>query len=213
MKTRLFIKMVNGKRSTVNGFISVLRLQFTVLLIALAMTGCKKDDDQAAPHVYEDENAPPNAASKKAWVFGEQTWSDAIQCPECSKGTFEDSYTEPQCRSYTDAERGKTYYYYNWPYVDANADQLCPSPWQVPTKTDFELLFINTNIGTLRAQWGYTVILEGEGDYYWTSTEYTGDDPNHESGSAYIGWYYNNHTDVSYVGKSGAYRVRCVKRR
>jgi hypothetical protein len=46
------------------------------------------------------QNTPRYAASTTTWKYGEQTWSDAIQVPECDKEDFEASST-PQCRSYT----------------------------------------------------------------------------------------------------------------
>jgi uncharacterized protein (TIGR02145 family) len=130
-----------------------------VLLIALAIVaGCKKDDpapeEKAIP-------TPPYAASAQTWTFGTSTltWSDAIHIPDCNKESFEDSYDEPQCRSYT--YEGKTYYYYNWPYVDTNKSALCPDPWRVPTKDDFaalvETLGGDTQVArdALSTAWGY----------------------------------------------------------
>jgi hypothetical protein len=68
---------------------------------------------------------PPYAASTLIWTFGEQQWSDAIRIPACNKtSSFTDSYTEPQCRSYTSGTN--TWYYYNWPYVVANPSTMCP---------------------------------------------------------------------------------------
>jgi uncharacterized protein (TIGR02145 family) len=86
--------------------------------------------------VAQDACPPPQyAASTQTWTIGEQTWSDAIQIPACDKTSFTDSNTDPHCRSYT--YYNKKWYYYNWPYVSQNAVQLCPSPWRVPTNTDF----------------------------------------------------------------------------
>ena len=101
----------------------------TMAAAAMVFAACSKD-------LYnEGSDTPPHAASTKTWVFGDQVWSDAIRIPECNKTSFEDSYTDPQCRSHT--YRSKTWYYYNWPYVNAHGEQLCPSPWRVPTHEDF----------------------------------------------------------------------------
>jgi hypothetical protein len=126
--------------------------------------------------ISEVDNAPPYAASNKAWMFGNSQliWSDAIHCPECNKETFEDSYTDPQCRSYT--EDGKTYYYYNWAYVDANKTTMCPDPWRVPARDDFSAIISNTNSPTLLSVWGYggyatgsAVVYETDRARYWSS--------------------------------------------
>jgi hypothetical protein len=84
------------------------------------------------------QNTPPHAASTRTWSVGIQTWSDAIHIPDCNKMNEMNSLTVPQCRSYT--EGANTWYYYNWPYVIANADLLCPIPWHVPTSSDLDIL-------------------------------------------------------------------------
>jgi hypothetical protein len=97
------------------------------------------------------QNTPPFAASTKTWVFGDQTWSDAVQIPECNKETFGLNDTEPQCRSYT--TYGKTWYYYNLAYVNKHQDKMCPSPWRVPSRVDFELLTKVTTSPASTAGW------------------------------------------------------------
>jgi uncharacterized protein (TIGR02145 family) len=145
-----------------------------IAAMAIAFAGCNKDNDESA-------KTPPLAATNQSWTFGEQTWSDAIHCPECNKEAFERSDTDPDCRSYT--ENGKTWYYYNWAYVDANKNKMCPSPWRVPIKEDFETLVstLGGNTQTARdaiaAAWGYGGIVAGSPGYmstiavYWSSTE------------------------------------------
>jgi hypothetical protein len=90
-------------------------------------------------------------ASTQTWVFGNRTWSDAIQIPECNKTDFANSDTDPQCRSYT--YNGHLFYYYNWPYVDVNKNILCPAPWRVPNQSDFSALIGNTNYTALINAW------------------------------------------------------------
>jgi hypothetical protein len=108
-------------------------------------------DYNGQAHIYYSEevepfeiaiNTPPYAATTRTWVFGDQIWSDAIHIPVCNKETFENSYTEPQCHSYT--ENGKIWYYYNGIYVMTNQHAMCPSPWRVPTTADFRNLMVGT---------------------------------------------------------------------
>jgi hypothetical protein len=155
------------------------RLLFIMFAAATIMfAGCEKNDDENDPaNVVGPFDAPSLAASTQIWTFDDQTWSDVIHCPECNKETFEYSFTEPQCRSYT--EEGKTWYYYNWKYVNANKNTLCPSPWRVPTESDFSTLISDTTItySTLIDAWGYggyalgTSLFEVDTDaFYWSST-------------------------------------------
>jgi hypothetical protein len=189
----------------------VLFIMFAAAMMVFA--GCKSDDDEAIPNVYEDGNAPPYATSKKVWTFGDQTWSDAIHCPECNIESFEDSYNVPQCYSYT-ADR-KTRYFYNWAYVKQNADVLCPSPWRVPSQSDIASLADNTTPYALTEAWEgpYGDVCKFEGNpgisggnpYYWSSTE-------HNSSFAY--YLYHNCESVehqSYYYKNTGWRVRCVR--
>jgi hypothetical protein len=157
------------------------------------------------------QNTPRYAASTHTWTFGKQTWSDAIHVPECSKANFTDSYTLPGCRSYT--ENGKTWYYYNWAYVDRNNAALCPSPWRMPAKPDFETLANHTNNNALIGAWGYggyatgsSVSSAGSNAYYWSSAE-------HGNASAcsltfgMSGYVYSQDYWAKYLG----FQVRCVK--
>jgi hypothetical protein len=127
-----------------------------------------------------------NAASAQTWTFDNVlVWSDAINVPECANATFAISSTEPHCRSYTHTSGTftHTYYYYNWPYVNANKAALCPNPWHVPTADDFNTLRnidsdIDEVVRILEAEWGkggiaynadivQNVDLKG---FYWSST-------------------------------------------
>jgi hypothetical protein len=155
-------------------------------------------------------------ASAQTWTFGASTptltWSDAIRAVECDKESFLNSDTEPQCRSYIDNNYKR--YYYNWPYVIANAATLCPSPWRVPSKDDFDILAAATNPATLhQAWWGYGGNVGSSGmnyvttqAYYWSSTEYLWDQVYYllyEYGSDGVRLTYNN--------KRFGLQVRCVK--
>jgi hypothetical protein len=177
---------------------------YCLCLLLLLAAGCKKDKP-----TNTDENvvAPPYAATTETWVFGGQTWSDAIHIPECGSPSFDDSYTEPQCRSYA----GR--YYYNWPYVNQNASALCPSPWRVPAREDFETLTNNTDGNALSALWGYGGYANSNSmeyvnayGFYWSSTELG-------SGSYYAYYlrYYSGNPYVANYDKYRGYQVRCVK--
>lgn len=132
------------------------------------------------------QETPPHAASAKTWTVGEQVWSDAIHIPECNKETFEESDTAPQCRSYT--HEGKTYYYYNWPYVHANAALLCPSPWRAPAEEDFI---------TLAKAFGI------EGKFHDSGASYVASNYVQAWGGAYGG--YATSTSVSNTGSDASY--------
>jgi hypothetical protein len=189
------------------------KILFLMMIATATMVfvGCKSDDE-ATPNVYEDNDAPLYAASKKVWTFGEQTWSDAIHCPECNKEILESSYTDPQCRSYT--ENDKTWYYYNWAYVTQNAATLCPTPWHVPSQTDFNTLVSNTNYSVLINAWDYGGLAESSSmdvvstdAAYWSSTEYSGN-----TNRAYSLYYYIDYLSVDHgVNKYVGFQVRCVK--
>ncbi|MDR3140948.1 MAG: fibrobacter succinogenes major paralogous domain-containing protein [Tannerellaceae bacterium] len=180
------------------------------------LAGCSKDEEikDTAPVVtYEDDNAPVHAATHKVWVFGDQTWSDAIQIPECNKESFENSETKPDCRNYTQGDT--TWYYYNWAYMDAHKDEMCPSPWRIPSKADFVSLIANTDAATLSAEWGYGGFAYGSsmsvvdlGAYYWSSTVYNSD-PNYY----YVYYLYYNSDNLSIITtfRESGFQIRCIR--
>jgi uncharacterized protein (TIGR02145 family) len=84
------------------------------------------------------QNTPPYAASAKTWTVGNQIWSDHINVPACNKKDFDsgsESNPKADCRNNPDY-----YYMYSWLYVQQNAEKMCPAPWRIPTKEDFEEL-------------------------------------------------------------------------
>ncbi|MDR3350328.1 MAG: hypothetical protein LBN98_01605, partial [Prevotellaceae bacterium] len=123
---------------------------------------------------------PSAAASTQTWTFGASTlvWSDAIQMPDCNKGDFyggNDEVPWSDGRSYT--EDGYTWYYYSWAYVDNHKSTMCPSPWRVPAKADFEELLDNAGADALTAAWGLPGYASGSNmadvglmAFYWSST-------------------------------------------
>jgi hypothetical protein len=102
-------------------------------------------------------SAPPHAESGSTWmwVFGNQVWSNAIHMPECNHEGFFETDSDPYCCNHNYTEDGKTLYYYNWLYVNKYKAKMCPSPWRVPTKSDFETLLNNTDYTALSNAWGY----------------------------------------------------------
>jgi hypothetical protein len=155
------------------------------------------------------QNIPRYAATTETWNFGGQTWSDAIRVPECNKEDFTKSDTDPQCRSYIGD--GNTWYYYNWPYVNANAATMCPSPWRVPAKEDFETLMHHFNHSALTDTWRYGGLAHDSFLYnttssanYWTSTEADTDD-------AYYWGYISGSLHLCGTNKHPGFQVRCVK--
>jgi hypothetical protein len=155
---------------------------------------------------------PPHAASTHTWTLGGLTWSDAIQMPGCNKTGFTGSYNEPHCCSYTSGTT--TWYYYNWPYVHHNATPLCPTPWRVPTRTDFDALANEMARSRLTGDWGYggwcgsdgTLRNQGAWAEYWSSTE-------HSRGTAYYLFYDSGSVSAqNAVNKNAGFQVRCVKR-
>jgi hypothetical protein len=156
------------------------------------------------------QNTPPHAATTRTWTVGEQTWSDAIHIPACNKKNRMDSSTEPQCRSYT--EGANTWYYYNWPYVQANAAKLCPAPWRVPDLDETHGLTTTDLTPKLARAWGYgglatpDMVLGSENIYaHWIA---------HPAGKtcAVVLWYSKNvPLSVTTFGKEYGLRARCVK--
>jgi hypothetical protein len=123
---KTFLKLLNFP------FPAGFRGGFLMLAIAAALAGCNR---KAVKH-----ETPPLANSTKTWVIGDLVWSDYIEAPECNKEipveetTGEESYGKPDCGSYI--VNDKTYYYYNWYYVQKNRSTLCPDGWRIPSKSD-----------------------------------------------------------------------------
>jgi hypothetical protein len=168
------------------------------------------------------QTTPPHAASTQTWTFGKQTWSDAIQVPECNKADFIESESVPDCRSYTDLESGKTFYYYNWPYVDANKDKLCPGVWRRPVVATYDALVAHLSGLTQDAQEAFLSAWGLGGLFVGPILE-------HASGFPVVGWYWTTaveayQLDYAYGYAFGAQlhghiltakhigmQVRCVK--
>jgi len=71
-------------------------------------------------------------ATHQIWTIGSQTWSDALQTSFCrNKVTFNGNSVD--CRS-NPGQKGDLFSGYA---VSELKNQLCPSPWRVPTVQDF----------------------------------------------------------------------------
>jgi uncharacterized protein (TIGR02145 family) len=195
----------------------------TITVTAGALTETVAIVQEAAPA----STTPPHAVSTQIWTIGDQTWSDVIHIPECNKSDFVKSYTDPHCRSYT--HDGITDYYYNWPYVDQKAADLCPAPWRIPTTDDFIALdmAMGGNGGTRYEgedwviehyinRWGgtYCGLVDGDGTlynvgtagHYWSSTPFSDTYANYMVFTA-SGYVRPQDNPYKYYG----FPVRCVQ--
>jgi hypothetical protein len=122
-------------------------------------------------------DAPSVASSPQTWIFGNSplVWSDRILVspPNCTKTDTlsESDYTAIQYKEFD----GR--YYYTWSCADKNSALLCPSPWRIPTKADFDVLKNNAS-SALKSEWGHGGLVQGSTingrtsyGYYWSSSE------------------------------------------
>ncbi len=80
--------------------------------------------------------------STQTWVVGAQTWSAPVTATYCNKT----AYSSPTSAPYgTDCRNNTNGHLFSWCMVKRYAAQLCPSPWRVPTTTDFCTLDKNLN--------------------------------------------------------------------
>jgi uncharacterized protein (TIGR02145 family) len=74
--------------------------------------------------------------SNNTWQVGSQIWSDAVKATNCDKETFQggdlNNYFS-DCRSDPNHSGSS----FSWCAVMRFQDQLCPTPWRVPTNEDF----------------------------------------------------------------------------
>jgi hypothetical protein len=154
---------------------------------------------------------PPHAVSTRTWTFGNQVWSDAIGIPACNKESFTDSEYTPDCRSYSSGS--DTWYYYNWPYVNANKRTLCPPPWRVPTRNDLEIMIGYNPADTVCNEWEFSgnywegkMFEVGKSGHIWTTTP-------RERGKGLVNvlFYDNNIMFPVGSGDKSGFSVRCVR--
>jgi hypothetical protein len=109
-------------------------------------------------------NTPPDAASTRTWRFGDQIWSDKIAAnPSLCAHTYPLSTTNPPPAEYVVIYDGT--YRYNRTCVVAEENYLCPHPWRVPSKEDFEHLASYTTASLLISLWGTSGRYQADGLY------------------------------------------------
>ncbi|MDR3133099.1 MAG: PEGA domain-containing protein [Prevotellaceae bacterium] len=148
--------------------------------------------------------------SNNTWEIENQMWSAPVTATYCEKATFnsgtEGNYRE-DCRRHPQAKYG---HLFSWCMV-ANYDTLlCPSPWRVPNKADFDRLEKNTTGSYLTSQWGLSgyarasqmANVESQG-YILSRSEYS-------SVFAYNLGYHSNRLSVEAPNKQYGMQVRCV---
>ena len=156
---------------------------------------------------------PSLAASTRTWGFGGNLfWSDVIQVSACNKEDFFNSASSGSCRSYVSG--GITSYYYNWAYVDNNKYSLCPTPWRVPTKADFDVLVASATLAILVQEWGLRGVISPSTNaisgyttdgFNWSSTD--GGESTIAAGLRYT----NSVLEANNYGRNNGGQVRCVR--
>jgi len=162
-------------------------------------------------------------ATTQTWTVGSQEWSDAVQTTGCSGKTSYNRYVD--CRSNPNYKGDL----FSWYAVDAWKDELCPSPWRVPTRQDFIDLDIalggtgydqysTSQVNKYLNTWGGSyggycysdgsLYNQGSEAYYWSQSEYS---------STYE--YYLRFNSSGYIYpqnysyKSNGFTLRCVTTR
>ncbi|MDR2362034.1 MAG: efflux RND transporter permease subunit [Prevotellaceae bacterium] len=113
----------------------------------------------------------------KNYTYYPQIWKYPVEIAAC-----DDSFTVARNRIVVVIPTNNVkYFYYNWPYVDANKASMCIFPWRVPTYSDFNTLLNCASVSPtiLNNDWrmpGYanssSMDNVGTSGIYWSSTEY-----------------------------------------
>jgi uncharacterized protein (TIGR02145 family) len=198
--------------------------------------GCTNQSLKGVITVAENAESPPYAKTStltriaKAGAGADQTWSDVINMPDCDKPTYAPGNNTSDCRN------NDSYgYLYSYAYATTlgYASTVCPTPWRVPTTTDFCNLYMNlaaastcpsagdyssntTVRDNLIATWGgayagtcsYSGVLEGQN----TTAVYRADDAYAIDG-AYVFQFSSNGRVYAkaYALKTVGAQLRCVK--
>jgi hypothetical protein len=146
-----------------------------------------------------------------SWTCNTQTWSQALRTPVAGcESTSTLSTDNPPPAQYKD--NGSAYgYYYNWTCVIVYKDTLCPSPWSVPSRTDFDTLMSCSSNSELVSAWGLPGYAAGDimayvgiASFLWTTTELP-------PGSANSFVHQVSEWHVGGSGKQHGFPVRCVR--
>ena len=146
---------------------------------------------------------PPYAASTQTWTFGDSplVWSDRINYTDCPKEKPNNWYTDPHCSCYSGTSG--TYCLYGWACAVLFQDIMCPSPWRLPVKADFEALLSVAGEDEVYSAWP-KVINYDQDAYYWSTTKWD----NYDN----FAWaLLSDTTRLLYYGIETQMSVRCVK--
>jgi uncharacterized protein (TIGR02145 family) len=100
-------------------------------------------------------------ATIREWTVGDQVWSDVVRATNCNKTTFVGGSINSfnaDCRSVP----GENYHLFSWCAVTHFQNQLCPTPWRVPTAEDFRTLHLQlggNDVGIGSADWWNPAVL------------------------------------------------------
>jgi hypothetical protein len=176
--------------------------------------GAKKKEVAVTQAAYA---TPEHAASTQVWTFGESllVWSDYIATGVGGTQvvpTFSDdplSATNPEYTIRVVSEN--TWYYYNWTYMNTNKATICPLPWRVPVKADFQALMTaavsHTNLNATwvgngwRYGWGWS---EDGLTHLWVDEEVNATDGMYFYS---LGWGFGTNG----TGKQASTAIRCVR--
>jgi hypothetical protein len=120
-------------------------------------------------------DTPPGAGTYTL-TCGTRIWSGVLRNDVASCAAVSSLNTSnPPPAQYL--ERGGTYgYYYNWTCVNDAKDELCPSPWRVPSGSDYNALTSCTTANVIDSQWPLNGVYTSASSaaftgwrYYWTS--------------------------------------------
>jgi len=129
-------------------------------------------------------------ASNQTWSVGHQIWSDAVIATACASrtafngGNWHARDFNADCRN-SAGNANFSGHYFSWCAVMRFANQLCPYPWRVPTRDDFETLhfYLGQPHNASGSFMGTTASPNGG---TWGGARFTGDASNiHSTWSAY----------------------------
>ncbi|MCL2027758.1 MAG: fibrobacter succinogenes major paralogous domain-containing protein, partial [Bacteroidales bacterium] len=177
----------------------------------------------------------PNINTRARTISGNgiiQVWSDAVTTTGCNKTGWSVSNVDADCRNSTN---GSGVHYFSWCYVMRYQDDLCPSPWRVPTCQDFVNLDValgGTGLGrsvdsdengwtgtgtdqkytgTAAGNWGgsrFTAAMSGLSNahsYYWSSSESSA------ASAFYLRYNASNVYPQDINDETNGFALRCVR--